>query len=247
MLSEILTSILDTTMNSKFSFRLWIFTLLVCLLPMACSDSEKNAERAAPTENTLPASQASLPSFKIVDENVSDTPMKTQVEQHIVVSGQITDGNLHALLRQRHTEISNRRGFQHHNSPTNIYVYLYETEDKAKAGQGLWLAMSQMSYGETEPKLTVRTDQIARLGQKPQEKFGLTEAERQEAFMELARLEKKATDEAIERYPSDINKQIDLEGELQEKYKDELAARYSLTRDQLQSIMVEGVTNQWKY
>lgn len=247
MLSEIQTRRLDTNMNIKLSSRLWVFPLLVCLLPTACSDSGKNAEREASTENTLPASQAPLPSFEVVDENVSDTPIKTQVEQHIVVSGQITDGDLHALLRQRHTEISNRRGFQHHNSPTNIYVYLYETEDKAKAGQGLWLAMSQMSYGEIEPKLTVRTDQIARLGKEPQKKFGLTEAERQEAFREFARLEKKATDEAIERYSSDINKQIDLERDLQEKYKNELAARFSLTRDQLQSIMVEGVTNQWKY
>ena len=60
-------------------------------------------------------------------------------------------------------------------------------------------------------------------------------------------LAKKATDEAIERYPSDINKQIDFERELQEKYKDELAASYGFTRDQLQSIIVEGITNRWKY
>jgi hypothetical protein len=159
-------------MNTKLSFRLWIFTLSVCLLPIACSDPEKNAEQAAPTEDTSPTSQVALPGFDVVNENISDTPIKTQVEQHIVVSGEITEENLRALLRQQHTEISNRRGFQHHNSPTNVYVYLYETEDKAKAGQGLWLAMSQMSHGETEPNLTVRIDQIARLGQEPQEKFG---------------------------------------------------------------------------
>ena len=206
---------------------------------------ERMSEQKASIEDAAPVEKVTLPDCRIVDEDVYDAPVKTQVVQHIVVSGKITEENLRALLVQQHHSISRRTGFKYHDSPTNIYIYVYETDKKAEAGQGLWLAMSQMSYGDAEPQINVRTEQIARIGQELPKKFGLREEQRREVFREIARLEKKATDEAIQRFPSDINKQIDLETKLDEKYKDELAAKYQLTRDQLQSIMVEGVKNLW--
>ncbi len=223
-----------------------IFATFVFSLSLACND-RRGSEKQPSIEDVTPAEKVAVPEYEIVDEQVYDAPVKTQVEQHIVVTVEITEENLRALLRQQHYAVSKRTGFKYHESPTNIYIYVYETKDKAKAGQGLWLAMSQMSYGDTEPQVNVRTDQIARLGQESQKRFGLSEVERQNVFREIARVEKKATDEAMKRFPSDINNQIDLERKLQEKYKDELAAKYHLTRYQLQSIMVEGVKNRWRY
>lgn len=191
-----------------------------------------------------------LPEYKIVDEKVYDSPVKTQIEQHIVVYNRITEKNLKALLRYQHNAISQRTGFEYHKKPTNIYIYVYESDEKAKVGQGLWLAMSEMNilkYGDSKPRVTIRTEQINNLGEKPQEKFGLTESERKEIFQELVRIEKKATEESMKRFPSDINKQIDLERKLQERYREELAEKYSLNRDQLQSIMAEGVRKRWRY
>jgi hypothetical protein len=42
-------------------------------------------------------------------------------------------------------------------------------------------------------------------------------------------------------------KQIELEGELEEAYKDQLAQRYGLKRDDLIQITVEGVKKGWPY
>ncbi len=163
---------------------------------------------------------------------------------NILVSGNINEENLEALLRQQFDSVMKRRGFQYHDAPTNVYIYTYDTKEKAQAGQGLWLAMLQMSPSdEGEPKVTVWKEKIARIGQEPEEKFGLSEEQRKQVFKEIAAAELRATDEAIEREPSDINKQIDLERELTEKYKNELAQKYNLSRDQLDAISLEGVQN----
>jgi len=52
-------------------------------------------------------------------------------------------------------------------------------------------------------------------------------------------------DEATARYPSDIYKCIELEDNLNEKYKNELAQKYGLTREELDAIALEGVSNLW--
>ena len=188
----------------------------------------------------------SLPDYQIVNEDTYDAPVKTQIEQHILVSGGINEGNLKVLLRQQFDSIMRRRGFEYHDAPTNVYIYAYDTKERAEAEQGLWLAMLQMSPTDNgEPKMTVREEQIARIGQEPEEKYGLPEAKRKRIYKEIITAERRATDEAMERAPADINKQIDLERELAEKYKDELARKYNLSKDQLFSIGIEGVTNQW--
>jgi hypothetical protein len=207
------------------------------MLAMACGGPSRKATSSSP--------QGTLPEFRIAAEDVSDIPIKTQVEQHIVVSGKITEDNLRELLRRQHAEIVSRSGFKYHASPTNVYIYLYDTEDRANAGQGLWLAMSQMSFGETEQQITVKSDQIERIGEEPQDKFGLAEAERQGIYKEAARLERTATDEAIERYPSDISRQLEFERRQKEKYREQLAAKYKLTSEELQATLLEGVIKQW--
>lgn len=187
-----------------------------------------------------------LPDYVIVKEDKYDAPVKTQVEQHILVTGEINEENLKDLLRQQFDSIMQRRGFKHHDAPTNVYIYTYDTKERAEAEQGLWLAMLQMSpLDNGEPEITIKREQIARIGQEPEEKFGLSEAQRKEIYKEIIEAERRATDEAIVREPTDINKQVKLQQELTEKYKDELANKYSLNEDQLISIGNEGITNQW--
>lgn len=186
-----------------------------------------------------------IPKYKIVDENVYDAPVKTQVEQHILVLDTLTENNLRTLLLQRYDSIMKRKGFRYHDSPTNVYIYAYDSEEKAKLGQGLWIAMLEKSFRNDKPNITVRGEQIKKIGKEPEEKFGLSETKRMQIFKEIIRAEDRATAEAESRYPSDILKQIDLEAELKENYKDELAKKYGLTRDDLKNIGVEGIVNHW--
>lgn len=195
-----------------------------------------------------PVDSMALPDFEIVDEEIYDEAIKTQVEQHIVVTGEITEENLRALLKQQYESIMGRGGFKHHEKPTNVYIYIYDTEEQAKSGAGLWLAMLQMGpINKGKPKIDVKPEQIANIGKEPEEKYGLSESERKEAFTELIRCGDNAMNKAMERYPSDIDKQLDYEDELREKCEDALAEKFGITREQLDKIGIEGVTKQWPW
>ncbi|MFQ5839586.1 MAG: hypothetical protein ACE5HK_02580, partial [Candidatus Methylomirabilales bacterium] len=135
---------------------------------VATQDESSSSSLAPMPKEFQPARDIKLPDFEVVMDEISDTPLKTQVELHIVVSGKITEDNLRTLLNRQYQLAMDRRGFKYHKAPTNVYIYTYDSEEKAKAGQGLWLAMLQMGPLEKgKPKLTVRPDQIVNLGKAP--------------------------------------------------------------------------------
>lgn len=102
-------------------------------------------------------------------------------------------------------------------------------------GLSVWQINKPVKLDETQ------LNQLGELGQKPEEEFGLSEDQRKQAFKEIVDAERKAAKEAMEREPSDIDAQIDLEGELAKEYKNELAEKYNLTRDQLDAVSLDGV------
>lgn len=224
------------------------FVFSVSLL--GCASPETESGSGTPSGPQTPPHEAAqaipLPEYEIVTDETSDTPIKVQVEQHILVSGDISEESLEALLRQQFDSAMKRRGFRHHDTPTNVYIYIYETREKAQAGQGLWLAMLQMGpLEEGLPEITVRAEQIARIGQEQEEIFGLSEDQRKQVFREIVSVERRATDDAMKREPANIDKQFALERKLVEKYKVDLAKKYNVTREQLDEISVEGLEKQW--
>lgn len=227
--------------------------LLALVLFCGCSSDKSDVELKPNAEETTKiqediadAQSIALPDYEIVSENTYDVPVKTQIEQHILVMGEITEENQKALLRQQFDSIMKRRGFEYHNAPTNVYIYTYDTRERANTKQGLWLAMLQMNpLDKGIPKITTKKDQIAKIGQEPEEKFGLSEIKRKKIFKEIIIAERRAADEAMVREPSDIYREADLTQKLSKKYKDELAKNYNITREQLSSIGIEGITNRW--
>jgi len=197
----------------------------------------------------LPAAPVGTPAhpvYAVANEVVSDTPIKTQVEQHVVVSGKPTAAQVEQFLRSRWSEISCRTGYRYHDNPTNVYIYVYETKQQALAGRGLWLGMLQMGPLEKGvPAVTLRKDQIPLLGSPPETRFRLTEARRKKVYRELLRAEHRSTTEATKRFPSDIMKQINCEDELLQKYRSQLLETFSLTEKQLTEIAIEGIKKRW--
>lgn len=183
----------------------------------------------------------------MVEEKIYDEPIKTQIEQHIIVFGIPTKKQLEAEILKRYQSAKARRDFVHHNTATNIYIYVYGTQEQASTGLGLWigmLAMGPMDKGE--PKVLINEARLASLSQQPEERMGLSEQDRRQVFREIAASERRAANEATARIPdSRIMEQIQLERELGQKYKMELARKYGLTEDQLGEITVEGVTMGW--
>lgn len=187
-----------------------------------------------------------LPHFEIISEKVDDVPIKTQIHQDVLVTGKVTKESLSSFLLKQYKTIKNRKGFKYHDSPTNVYIYIYDQKRKAEAGQGLWLAMLQMSpINPDSPKITIKENQIQRIGRKPEEKFGLSEEIREKIFKEIAVSEDEAMNEAIKAYPNDIQKQADLEDKLRQKYLEDLAKNYGIDKGQISKIAVEGLENQW--
>ena len=183
--------------------------------------------------------------FRLVDEVVDDLPLKTQIEQHIVATLPTNQGQIESELLARFQTLKERTGFRHHRHPTNIYLYIYETEEQARAGQGLWLAM--LSYRTPrEPSVQISQARIDALGNPPEARLGMTEANRRSLWREMVQLEERAESEARRRIPDTrILEQGELQVRLAEQYRDELATAHGLSRDDLTSIMVEAFNEGW--
>jgi hypothetical protein len=214
---------------------------------------------ATDIEETVAEPTVPLPDYEIISNETDDTPSKVQVAQDIVVSGDITEEGLRALLDLQYRQIMQMRGFRFHNAPTAVYIYLYESRAKAASAGGLWLAARLQSHNGT-PDIYVKTDQIAHIGSEPEEKFGLSETKRHEIFTSIVRAERRGRDEAEEQVPlpdpsragysqttamAALERQARLEGDLQERYRVQLAAKHNITREQLDSISLEGLKKQW--
>ncbi len=187
--------------------------------------------------------------YTVVDEKIYDKPIKTQIVQHIVVSGVPTKAGLEAEILKRYRAAAARRGFRYYSPATNIYIYVYGTQQQARAGQGLWIGMIAKGFSDKgEPRVVINEPRLAALSQAPKERFGLSEQRRKQVFGQIAAAEDRATRDAMARVPdSQIMKQIDLESELVEKYKAKVAQQYGLTNDQLLKIIYEGVKMGWPY
>jgi hypothetical protein len=185
----------------------------------------------------------------VVNEAIYDLPIKTQIEQHIVVFGVPTEAELRLEILKRYRSAKARRGFRYHNRATNIYIYIYATKKQAAAEGGRWIGMIAMGPSDkAEPRVVINQTRLAALSQKPEGRFGLSEQERKKVFRRIAAAEDRATREAMARFPdSQVMKQINLESKLQEKYRAEIAGKYSLTEDQLLKISVEGVRKGWVF
>ncbi len=186
-------------------------------------------------------------SYTIVDEKISDKPIKTQIVQNIVISGTPTKSELEAEILKRYRTALARRGFEYHNPATNIFIYFYATAHQARNNQSKWIGMIAMGPSDKgEPEVVINEYRLDQLSQAPQESLGLSEKERKQVFRDIAAAEDKATREARARVPdSEVMKQIDLERELGEKYKAKIAQQYNLASDQLVEIISEGVKKGW--
>lgn len=229
--------------------RTW--TVLAALFWLACSQPSTNVNGSDGQGSEAPSASRATGwvELKLIDENVSDTPLKTQIEQHFVVTEIPSARALEAEILDRFAAAASRRGFDHHEMATNIYIYVYGSEEQARAGQGLWIGMiSKGPATPGTPKVRIDPGRLEALSSPSEEKLGLTEEQRRSAFREIAAAESRATDEAIARVPnSQIMKQVEVERELAQRYKQEIAHEYGLSEDQLLEISVEGVTKGWPY
>ena len=291
--------------------------------------------------STIEQKKVVIPRYSVLNEDVYDAPIKTQIILNILVSGKISEPGLIALLNQLYFSIKARKEFKYHDSPTHIYIYAFTSKERAESGMGQWIAMLEKNdYIDVEPTIHINERQITQLDAKPEWRFGLSEEKRKEIWKELILAEDRARKEAEEQYPLDptqslrvgqmfqlsretplileleppdptaptkirwlppqttikvlkvvekqqtlwyfvvarspskaflgsgwiwsvalirqlqvdrteqleqVGKRVELEDRLRDKYKDELAKKYGLTRKQLKEITIEGIEKDWPF
>lgn len=194
-----------------------------------------------------------LLNYSILQEEVFDKPIKTQVKLNVLISDtRITEQKIRELLIYLYEKTIKRTGFTYHSNPTNIFIYAFTTKEKANSGTQ-WVGMISKSYSDTQPNITISTTQINSLTLKPAEKFGLSESVRLEIWKENIRLVHRAQTEADMKYPpdnpnntlEDLQKNSDLWTELCRKYRKELFVKYGIDSDILESIQTEGEKKGW--
>lgn len=131
--------------------------------------------------------------YTVVDEEIYDAPIKTQIAQDIVVSGVPTKANLEAEMLKRYRVAKARHGFRYHNPANAIYIRVYGTKQYSHGRKGSWIGMVAMQPSDKgEPSVLVDDKRLAALSQVPKERFGLSERERMQVFWEITVAEARA-------------------------------------------------------
>lgn len=224
---------------------------------------DPDSETSSTNKLMTKAEKVVMPKYIILNEDIYDVPAKTQVVLEVLVSGKISEPGLIALLEKLYTSTKAKRGFKYHNSPTNIYIYAFTSRERFESEMGQWIGMVDwVKDYDTKPNISISKRQIAHLGDKPEERFGLSEAQRIQIWKEYVKTEDRSTEEAEKKYPlsgpsllvlSDsegikrIKKNAELMHRLEEYYKNELAKKYRLTHKQLEEISMEGITKDWPF
>ena len=235
------------------------FFILIIVGGVISPTTEKDVEKQKPITTTISPSEQKIQKpivkqeksatlkYTILDEDVYDAPVKTQVTLSVLVSGEISEAGLKNLLNQLYSSTKARKGFKYHDSPTSIYIYAYTSKERAESGMAQWIAMLQKAHAETKSTTNINERQLGQLGAEPEERFGLSEEKRKEIWKELILIEDRAMKEAEKQYPKEWEKEIEMQRRLIDENENKLAEKYELTPEQLEKISSEGLEKDWPF
>lgn len=194
--------------------------------------------------------------YRIINEEVYDKPIKTEVSFSVIIEeNDFDESQIKQLLHYLYEKTISRSGFQHHDYPTSIFIWAYSSEEKAKSGMGQWVGMISKSSNEENPKIDISEAQLNVLTEGQAEKLGLPYQTRQEIWTKLIIAERKAQSEADKKHPldkpgitqEDMSNNVDLMSALKEQYENDIATEYNIDRAVLDSISLEGITSGWAF
>lgn len=195
--------------------------------------------------------------YSVIEEDISDTPLKTQVSMKILLEDieSVTEEKLEILLNYLYDQQIVREGFEHHNHPNTILVYAYATKEKSDAGVGQWVAMISKMYDDTKPNFDISKTQFNSLTATEQDRWGLTHKQRQEIWDKIVYAERNAQNEADNKHPLDkpgiTRDDMIRNGKAMEKFKieyeDNIAKEYKIEQPIIDSIGLEGVIGGWSF
>ena len=252
---------LNSILTRKFSIMLlFAVFVIVIIIAIAMSGDNKNISSVNdPSQNNYIS--IIIPTYTIVDRDIYDAPVKTQITLSAVISGKITKEGLEQLLQNLYDEANATRDFNYHGGkPTHVFVYLYQSKEHFESGIGQHIAMLSKAGDSALIDTHIKTELIAKLNAIPEVKYGLSEEERKEVFISIIFAEENARIESEKLYPNPnpldpnyssinvkeiIRKQTEVLNKLDAKYKLEVADRFGISKEQLNKISTEGMMNNW--
>jgi hypothetical protein len=93
-----------------------------------------------------------------------------------------------------------REDFEHHDRATNVLIYVYHTETKARAQSGGWISSLTFTPLDDSPHVSINHERLRALRENTSDKFGLSEGERERAFRDSIQAERRAANEASQRF-----------------------------------------------
>ncbi len=210
------------------------------------------------TVGALPAAQSGTPSsqqpqsrYKVIERKFFNVAAAKRLLYRLEVPEPVTEAKLRSVCN---TLIDREKAQQ----PLNAILFAFflpgtDTQGHYTAGKADWAP-----NGKWERADSVRSGDYSRhklvveVGSAVGEYTGtpetsISESKRRQIYWDLRAAENSATDEAERIGPGhdDYEKQAELSNKLREKYKEEVARQYGLSKQQVSSINEEGAMKGW--
>ena len=117
-------------MVSFMSNREILFLIILISALIGCSKSEeKNPEKKEQRSNVL--------KYELLDEQITDVPAVATIESKYLVSGDVSEDSLKALLKKLYIKKQSRGGFQFYKRPTKITILLFTSKEDTKDSKNI--------------------------------------------------------------------------------------------------------------
>jgi len=231
------------------------FLLLLFFVTRKLTDLTSPAAAGPSTSSTSasPGSPTAL-AYTIHEDEETSTPLKSQVVLHISVSSDVNESNLRQLLDRLYIRAMARTGFQYHEHPTNVFIYVYATEAHYRGRSPNFATLAKGKW-DAGPSVTVWWDRYPKPDARA-ERHGLTLRQRKALWSDYIDCEDRARSEAEALYPPSLSESAQSQSYVQrealrerllDKYRGALAARHGLSAAELEEIGDEGMAQHWPF
>lgn len=241
---------------SKFLLGYAIILLIVVVFSLfdklSCNDSVSNVTPDISENHTTPTipkidtlTQKQIDEqLKLIKEEITDIPLKTQVIKYFSIDANTEKDQLKNLLYNVCLNAKNKIGFKYHEHPTLIYLYAYKNRKQFSESKMNWIGYLEWKSGGIE-HIEIR-DSVTNTNP-----FGNTSdidiEKKKEIFALEGKWYKLAVDQAMEKYPNDLKKQIEHQDKLENSFKKQIEKKYRLKKGEFDAIIFEGGQKRWSW
>lgn len=211
------------------------FLLITILILLSCkNNSEKNEEVLSDFE---------VPAYEIIDKETDENSRKAQIVVDVLYKDTIFNReDLKRVLLDVYEKNENENGFQYHDKPTVIGVYIYTSKESATNDRSSWIGM--LTKGPKDILPALKYNDFRMEGQKDLHSNETSEDEKAyqdllqyfkernldfcKFYKNLGKIEKESIDKADEKYPEFGIKHLDYSEELIQKERMKLSRQYHI-------------------